>query len=84
MRAKGQKTSREAEQLTFHLTAQQLHSQPQSAVSGSLGVDPDEPRGEGWKGPQLRCIVVVVAFKRLKNKNQQVLTNLPFGRRVSP
>ena len=51
--------------LTFHLTAQQLHSQPQSAVRGSLRVDPDEPCGKGWKGPQLRCIVVVVAFKRL-------------------
>lgn len=37
--------------ITFHFTAQQLHSEAKSIMSGSLRVDPDEPSGKRWKGP---------------------------------
>lgn len=37
--------------ITFHFTAQQLHPQPQSSMSGSLRVDPDESCGKRWKSP---------------------------------
>lgn len=37
--------------ITFHFTAQQFHPQPQSSMSGSFRVDPDESCGKRWKSP---------------------------------
>lgn len=56
--------------LTVQLAAQQLQSEAQALVGGSLWVDPDEAGREGSHRSLLRGVVVLVPNENLKERSK--------------
>lgn len=58
-------------ELTVQFTAQQLQSEAQALVGGSLRVDPDEAGQEGTHRPQLWGVVVLIPNEYLRRKTDR-------------
>lgn len=58
-------------ELTVQFAAQQLQSEAQALVGGSLWVDPDEAGQEGTHWLQLRGVVVLIPDEYLRQKTQR-------------
>lgn len=56
---------------TVQVAAQQLQSEAQALVGGSLRVDPDEAGHQGPERLQLRRVVVLITSEYLRGKQRE-------------
>ncbi len=59
--------------LTVQFAAQQLQSEAQALVGGSVWVDPEEAGQEGTHWPQLWGVVVLIPDEQLRQKTERHL-----------